>query len=1507
MSKLNELYKEASNNKLHWESWEQCNPKEPGNFVKFLHTKFLEHKNEVASSKFIEPVKSEVEKKAQPKLLYHGSPIKMEVLKPKNLHGDPNVKDVVFATPSREFALAYAGKKWGDRDIEQRVNNRRMSLTESRPGALDETFSKVPGYIYHLPSEGFSKLPRQRTSFEVVSERPVKPVKIEEIPDTLRALHESGVVLNRYDPKSPLIAISAKRRAARALEMSPSDRESYINWYLETVAPEVKDAFLIELARQGGMKKEALQRGEELGHPKSTKREFAISNPTIKYIADNLNELMTSNRTNGGVLESPAPKDFMGGKDKPVSFTDIGVNTGRHVKFNTGHQDIGWTNDNAAIGINLTPKSSKGRSVTGVPLHDSVHVLAHEISHNLWDYDHPTKQQALNASPPHEKEDKTNEIHADSLAKILKPRLVAKAIKARSGSFQNIKPALPMDQNKVKEGMSPKKFLDLLKVVKGLQGSKKKEATSLKELGQAVKLYHPEKIEFDRPIGFVKDVEGYKLKYPFNYGFMKNLTSEDDNEGFDIIVPSDVKDIKKTRPVGFAFTSKGEPKLIVHDQGLTDHSIEQVSSFYHEFAQAGGGRWTGRVLPLSEFGLEKQAIRREEKEGLSKGPKREPFIDDPTTKSILNYDFSTGPFRDKIDPPYPQPKVKELPSKAFSDTAKIKGVDGVSGLFDVSKKTIKLPDRDTPHTGWIGKRNNRAIDAMHEKMHSLDFTSGIPKEVENKLLGLLDATAEKHPQYREWLFKNFNLTDTGLPLSKSVDFRDETNEMVADTGAHTFYPKLVKKYIKERGGSYQSDVKPQLPKDIKKEAALHPTVNLYQHQKDALSHFNRNEGNSILAAGVGLGKTLTAVAAAEQLKESGKAKKFLVVTPASLRNNFVENNIKKYTNSSVSVYGSKKEVEQGLSDIHKPPDTSYHVISYEIFRRDPQYVVNKIQPDMVIYDEAHRARNQYGLTNEAMKAIRPSHKYFMALTGSVFNNSPKDIVPLIDAMTAGNHKLGTPEEFEKRFLKKLPSGRTALANESLLREMIKPYIHYVDQAAVGKDANMPTKIIEEVPVEMNSDQVSKYRFIMHELDPIARMKVAIGATNLSKTESQHIFKKLIQARQVSNSLHTVDPNMTPLEGAKRSPKIQKLVDDIAQHLEETPDGQAIAFTNLVHGGIDALHAELTHRGIAHGVFIGKGREPGKGEDNVTEISRQKDVHDYKTGKKKVLILSGAGGEGLDLGNTTFVGMLDGHFNPEVMNQAEARGVRSGGQAHRDPDNRRVLVRRYMSVMPTSFSDKMRDVWEAVSPLSIIDRLFTKDVPVFYNPLEEHKSTDEWIYDVAKKKEETNDSVKEVLRKMGELVETPQQVADAYWQELGPHLSTKTDITMPLDDSIHQQQEKVYIERLRRAFKGSNNKGPGMDIKETAQYLSPPALGLAAGSILGPVGAAAGAAIGAGVSGAIGLAKGTKRTKLSPKALEAAESVRYEHLDDNDLKLMLRGLSVEKVTPNGRRHTFVVKR
>ena len=83
-----------------------------------------------------------------------------------------------------------------------------------------------------------------------------------------------------------------------------------------------------------------------------------------------------------------------------------------------------------------------------------------------------------------------------------------------------------------------------------------------------------------------------------------------------------------------------------------------------------------------------------------------------------------------------------------------------------------------------------------------------------------------------------------------------------------------------------------------------------------------------------------------------------------------------------------------------------------------------------------------------------------------------------------------------------------------------------------------------------------------------------------------------------------------------------------------------------------------------------------------------------------MIVSPAGAEGLSLGNTTWEGVLDPHFNPERMNQMEARGVRAGGLKGRA--DRTVSINRYMATMPKKFgiipprlktssiSDKSRD-------------------------------------------------------------------------------------------------------------------------------------------------------------------------------------------------------------------------
>ena len=69
--------------------------------------------------------------------------------------------------------------------------------------------------------------------------------------------------------------------------------------------------------------------------------------------------------------------------------------------------------------------------------------------------------------------------------------------------------------------------------------------------------------------------------------------------------------------------------------------------------------------------------------------------------------------------------------------------------------------------------------------------------------------------------------------------------------------------------------------------------------------------------------------------------------------------------------------------------------------------------------------------------------------------------------------------------------------------------------------------------------------------------------------------------------------------------------------------------------------------------------------------------------KRVIVISGAGAEGLDLKNATAFYALDGHFNPERILQAEVGARRLGGQSARPVEQRKVDVRRYQSTVPKS--------------------------------------------------------------------------------------------------------------------------------------------------------------------------------------------------------------------------------
>lgn len=484
------------------------------------------------------------------------------------------------------------------------------------------------------------------------------------------------------------------------------------------------------------------------------------------------------------------------------------------------------------------------------------------------------------------------------------------------------------------------------------------------------------------------------------------------------------------------------------------------------------------------------------------------------------------------------------------------------------------------------------------------------------------------------------------------------------------------------------------------------------HQVDFAKAFTRlaPQGGIIAAHGTGTGKTFGAIKAFEEAKGMGQVSRALVLTPSGLRNNFLDKGISRFTTSK----GVILQRPQPLSE-----DTEYAIVSYDAFRRRPQEFIDAVKPDTLIADEVHRATNTDSKTNHSLRVARQQIPKFMGLTASVVQNNPEEIVPLLELAEGGKSPVGTKSNFHKTYVSRKVSknkgifgGKTyesELVRTAMLKARIGGAVHYVEDLDASQK---PVEVDSEIQVPMSDDQVRQYHESMRGLDPVVLNKIRAGIPIDKPKELQHVFTRLLRARQVSNSLNTVMP-ITPAQAAEKTPKIKKILDDTAGHIKDTKDGQVVLYTNFVHGGVDALAEGLKARGVPFGIFA------GRGVDGVTEESRQKAVNDYLEGKNRAIIITGAGAEGLSLGNTTLVQLVDGHYNPERINQAKARGIRSGGLAHRPLKDRKVEVRRYVSTLPKTF-------WQTLT---------------FSSP---EKSVEQFVYSTANRKVALNKQLRQVL-------------------------------------------------------------------------------------------------------------------------------------------------------------------
>lgn len=400
----------------------------------------------------------------------------------------------------------------------------------------------------------------------------------------------------------------------------------------------------------------------------------------------------------------------------------------------------------------------------------------------------------------------------------------------------------------------------------------------------------------------------------------------------------------------------------------------------------------------------------------------------------------------------------------------------------------------------------------------------------------------------------------------------------------------------------------------------------------------------VVAHGLGTGKTLDSIAAQDALGTSAT-----VVVPAALQANY------------------EKERARHLTGTVQP----MKLMSLQRAARDG------IPKDKLhIYDEAHRARDPSSSTFKALRDAPAEKK--MLLTASPFYNAPHDLAPLIN-IAAGERVLPNDKaEFDAQYtrmrkvspgiwgrLTGLKPGAVQEINPHAAGKLKKVYDQYVDYQPGGTEG-FPTVTRENVDVPMSKEQIQVYDTLMGQAPAWVARKVKKGLPP-SKAESTQLSSFLTGPRQVSLSTKPfIQEGVQP-----HSTKIDTAFNHLQTEFQNNPDSRAVIYSNYLSGGLEPYAEKLRAANIPFGQFTGE----------VKKHDRDQMVSDYNAGKIKALMLSSAGGEGLDLKGTRLIQMLEPHWNQEKLKQVEGRGIRYGSHAALPEDQRNVRVESYRATRP----------------------------------------------------------------------------------------------------------------------------------------------------------------------------------------------------------------------------------
>lgn len=410
-------------------------------------------------------------------------------------------------------------------------------------------------------------------------------------------------------------------------------------------------------------------------------------------------------------------------------------------------------------------------------------------------------------------------------------------------------------------------------------------------------------------------------------------------------------------------------------------------------------------------------------------------------------------------------------------------------------------------------------------------------------------------------------------------------------------------------------------------------ISLKEHQKVPIKFMKANRG-LILFHSTGSGKTLTALYAVYQFDNE-----IIIVGSRSTKKTFNDNIEKAKMNPSRFTFYTYAKIKKLLED------------NIMIFKNAS-----------VIIDEAHNIRTENMHNLYITSALIFAHKIIL-LSATPIINYFNDLAILIN-IVKGEDVLPTERKlFEQMFY---DEEKMELINQDYLVSKMKNTISYYK---MENDENYPrsTKVYERV--EMDSDQMREYVYHIKKIiyddkkiDSDHRNIFDIDYGLLPSKKKNFFFNV---TRQLSNT-----SNKYVL-----SPKISAILEKIL-----AGPYPIIVYSNFLKNGIYLLALQLDKNNISYKTISGN-----TNNDKINLI-----VNNYNKGAYKVLLISSAGSESLDLKNTRQIHIMEPHWNNSKLDQVIGRSIRYKSHATLPPADRHVTIYYWASVFPPNIKNMSAD-------------------------------------------------------------------------------------------------------------------------------------------------------------------------------------------------------------------------